>query len=149
METAGVGGPITGKGADVLIIDDPIKNPEEANSPTQREKIWDWFQTTAYTRLEPGGAIILIMTRWHPDDLAGRLLKQMESGGEHWEVVSLPAIAEDRDLLGRKPGQALWPARFDEAALAAKKNAQSPLVVGHVPATAHSARREAVSQGLV
>ncbi len=126
METAGVGGPITGKGADVLIIDDPIKNPEEANSPTQREKIWDWFQTTAYTRLEPGGAIILIMTRWHPDDLAGRLLKQMESGGEHWEVVSLPAIAEDRDLLGRKPGQALWPARFDEAALAAKKNALSP-----------------------
>jgi predicted phage terminase large subunit-like protein len=121
MDTAGVGGPITGKGADVLIIDDPIKNSEEADSPTYREKIWDWFQTTAYTRLEPEGAIILIMTRWHPDDLAGRLLKQMESGGEHWDVVSLPAIAEDNDLLGREPGRALWPARFDEAALAETK----------------------------
>jgi predicted phage terminase large subunit-like protein len=109
-----------------LIIDDPIKNAEEADSPTRRDKTWDWFQTTAYTRLEPEGAIILVMTRWHPNDLAGRLLNQMDSGGEPWEIVSLPAIAEEQDPLGRRPGQALWPARFDEAALAAKKNVLSP-----------------------
>jgi predicted phage terminase large subunit-like protein len=108
-----------------LIIDDPIKNSEEADSQIYRKKIWDWFQTTAYTRLEPGGAIILIMTRWHPDDLAGRLLRQMENGGEHWDVVSLPAIAEENDLLGRAPGSALWPARFDEKALAKKKKTLS------------------------
>ena len=126
MDTAGVGGPITGKGANVLIIDDPVKNAEEANSVVMRDKLWDWYRTTAYTRLEPGGAVILIMTRWHPDDLAGKLLKQMESGGERWEVVSLPAIAEDGDPLERKPGQALWPERFNEEELAGTKKAVSP-----------------------
>ena len=96
MDAAGAYGPITGKGADVLVIDDPVKNAEEAYSPVQREKLWDWYQSTAFTRLEPNGAIILVMTRWHEDDLAGRLLKQ-EPG--QWEVVSLPALAEADDLL--------------------------------------------------
>ena len=114
MVTAGVGGPITGKGADILIIDDPVKNAEEANSQTYRDKTWEWYQSTAYTRLEPKGAIILIMTRWHEDDLAGRLLKHMQNGtGEKWEVINLPAIAEENDLLGRKPGEPLWPERYD------------------------------------
>lgn len=117
MNTAGVGGSITGKGADLLIIDDPIKNAEEANSKTLRDKAWDWYKSTAYTRLEPGGRAILIQTRWHEDDLAGRILKEMESGGEQWELISLPAVAEQDEYyegkLVRHKGEALWPARYD------------------------------------
>jgi hypothetical protein len=78
MGTAGVGGPITGKGAEILIIDDPVKNAEQANSPTYREKAKDWFNSTAYTRLTPTGKVILIMTRWHEDDLGGKFLLQRE-----------------------------------------------------------------------
>lgn len=123
MVTAGVGGPITGKGADILIIDDPIKNSEEANSQTYRDKTWEWYQSTAYTRLEPNGSIILIMTRWHKDDLAGRILDQMEqSRGENWEIINLPAIAEDHDILSRKVGEPLWPERYDLKELERKKN---------------------------
>jgi predicted phage terminase large subunit-like protein len=109
MIAAGVGGPITGRGADIGIIDDPIKNAEEAQSETVRESVWQWYRTTFRTRLQPGGSIILIMTRWHEDDLAGRLLENMKAGGEQWEVISLPAIAEEDDLLGRKPGEPLSP----------------------------------------
>src|SRR5690348_3861723 len=113
MVTAGVGGPITGRGADVLIIDDPVKNADDALSATMRERVWEWWRSTAYTRLEPSGAAVLVMTRWHEDDLAGRLLGEMEQGGEHWEVLRLPAIAEEEDdALGRHPGEALWPQRF-------------------------------------
>lgn len=120
MDTAGVGGPITGKGADILIIDDPVKNAEEANSKTYREKAWDWYTSTAYTRLEPGGAIILIQTRWHEDDLAGRI-KNHDEDSEPWEEVHLPALALENDPLGRQPGAALWPQRFNEERLAAIK----------------------------
>ena len=109
MNTAGVGGDITGKGAHILIIDDPVKNAQEANSRTMRNAVWEWFRSTAYTRLTPDGRIILVMTRWHHDDLAGRLLKAAREGGEQWEVIKLPAIAQDTDILGRMPGQALWP----------------------------------------
>lgn len=115
MVTAGVGGPITGKGGHLLIIDDPIKNYEEAHSPTIREKVWDWFTSTAYTRLEPGGSVIVIQTRWHEDDLTGRILKRLTH--EKWKLIRLPALAEEDDPLGRKPGEALWPARFDEKKL--------------------------------
>ncbi|MGA9079826.1 MAG: phage terminase large subunit [Halobacteriota archaeon] len=120
MDAAGAYGPITGKGADVLVIDDPVKNAEEAYSPLQREKLWDWYQSTAFTRLEPNGAIILVMTRWHEDDLAGRLLKQ-EQG--QWETVSLPALAEAEDALHRTEGEALWPERFPVEQLLEKKQA--------------------------
>jgi predicted phage terminase large subunit-like protein len=120
MDAAGAYGPITGKGADVLIIDDPVKNAEEAYSPVQREKLWDWYQSTAFTRLEPNGAIILVMTRWHQDDLAGRLLKQ-EPG--QWDVVSLPALAEADDILHRTEGEALWHERFPVDQLLEKKKA--------------------------
>ena len=110
---AGVGGGITGMGAHVLLIDDPIKDAKEAGSPTIRNSVWDWYLSTAYTRLEPGGGVLLIMTRWHPDDLAGRLLNQMETGdGDKWEVVCYPAIAEE-DEPRRKKGEALHPERYD------------------------------------
>lgn len=112
MNTAGVGGAITGKGADLLIIDDPVKNAEDADSELKQYKAWDWYQSTAYTRLAPGGSIILIMTRWNPQDLGGILLKEMETGGEQWDVLKLPAIAEETDLLGRKAGEPLWPTRY-------------------------------------
>jgi predicted phage terminase large subunit-like protein len=112
MTTAGVGGPITGKGADLLIIDDPIKNAEQANSRTWREKTWEWYQSVAYTRLEPAGRIVLIQTRWHMDDLAGKLLAEAVRGGDAWEVINLPALAEANDPLERVPGEPLWPERF-------------------------------------
>jgi len=117
MVTAGVGGPITGRGANLLIVDDPVKNAEEANSQVYRDKAWEWWLSTAYTRLEPGGVAVVVMTRWHEDDLGGRLLREGEQGGERWRSLRLPALAEDKDPLGRQPGQALWPERYDVKAL--------------------------------
>lgn len=101
---AGVGTAITGRGADILLIDDPVKDREEADSEIQRQKVWDWYTSTAYTRLAPGGRIIVIQTRWHEDDLSGRLLVEQSKGGDRWEVLELPAITSD--------GQALWPAFY-------------------------------------
>lgn len=118
METAGMGGALTGKGANLLIIDDPVKDWEQAMSERYRERAWDWYTSTAYTRLEPDGAIIVFHTRWHEEDLGGRLLTEMSQGGETWRVVKMPALAEAGDCLGRMPGEALWPSRFDEKALA-------------------------------
>ena len=116
MGATGVGGQMSGKGAHLLIIDDPIKNSEEADSRTYRDKIWDWWQSTAYTRLAPNGVVVLVMTRWHEDDLAGRLLKQTREGnGERWEELRLPALAEECDALGRSHGDPLWPERFSLA----------------------------------
>lgn len=112
MMTAGVGSSITGRGADVLIIDDPVQDAEQAASATYRDRAWDWWRSTAYTRLEPGGVAVLVQTRWHEDDLAGRILAQMHEGGERWDVLRLPAIAEGSDPLGRLPGEALWPERY-------------------------------------
>jgi predicted phage terminase large subunit-like protein len=114
MVTAGVGGPLTGKGADLLIIDDPIKNNEEAGSQLLREKSWDWWRSTARTRLQGAGAVVIVMTRWHEDDLVGRLLAQdaelAEDEREGWEVVELPALAEaEGDALGRESGEPLCP----------------------------------------
>lgn len=109
--SAGVGGGITGMGGDILIIDDPIKDRVEADSVTTRNKVWDWYTSTLYTRLSPGGGIIVIMTRWHTDDLCGRLLEAMGNGGDKWEVISYPAIAT-HDEEHRKEGEALHPARY-------------------------------------
>ena len=112
----GVGGAITGRGANILLIDDPIKNREEAESITIREKIWSWYTSTAYTRLEKDAAVILIMTRWHMDDLAGRLRQAEKDGAEHWEVVKFPAIAlKDEEF--RKAGEPLWAEKYDLEAL--------------------------------
>lgn len=117
MDSVGVGGPLTGKGANLLIIDDPVKNAEEANSEVYRAKTWDWYLSTAYSRLEPGGSVILIQTRWHTDDLAGRILEHAKETGEAWDVLNLPALAGPGDILGRRVGDALWPERYDVAAL--------------------------------
>lgn len=122
MQTAGVGGPFTGKGADLLIIDDPVKGHKEARSETYRNATWDWYKENAYTRLSPNGAIIVIQTRWHEDDLTGRLLERAQHGGDQWTVVNLPALAEENDPLGRKVGEPLWPERYNLNRLLQIKN---------------------------
>jgi len=136
---AGIGGPITGKGAHVLVIDDPVKNAEEADSADGREKTWEWYLSTAYSRLAPGGGVLVIQTWWHDDDLAGRLQNMMklgsdEDGIDQFDVVKYPAIAEADEYLNlatdeieldmeahdatthrllRRKGEALHPARYD------------------------------------
>lgn len=107
--SAGVGGSITGKGCDILIIDDPIKNRQEANSETVRKKIYDWYSSTAYTRLSPIGGVIMMCTRWHLDDLIGKVLSDKNQKPFH--VISYPAIAE-HDEPHRKQGEALHSERF-------------------------------------
>lgn len=137
----GVGVGLTGKGAHILAIDDPFKDRAEADSELRRRKVWDWYASTAYTRLAPGGGIIVMATRWHEDDLIGKLLAQQAQGrGDTWEVLHLEAIASEDDpvaeadldlveLCGgleedeagqpcwRLAGQALHRARFDERRL--------------------------------
>lgn len=98
----GVGGPLTGRGAHLLLIDDPVKNREDADSEVMRKKTKDWYTSTAYTRLMPGGRIVIIQTRWHEDDLSGWLIA--EHGHEDWTVLNLPAI-NDND-------EALWPEQY-------------------------------------
>lgn len=115
MAAVGVGGPITGKGAKILLVDDYIKNTDEAESKTARDSMYDWFTSTAYTRLEPGGSVIILATRWHKDDLIGRLIENQAEFKGLWKVIEIPAIAFNdgtKDLLGRAPGEALWPERY-------------------------------------
>jgi predicted phage terminase large subunit-like protein len=102
---AGVRGPITGRRADLIIIDDPIKSWAEAESQVFRDTLYDWYRGELTARLKPGGRVVLIMTRWHEDDIAGRMLTT-ETG---WDCLRLPAIAEAGDAMGRKPGEVLWP----------------------------------------
>lgn len=109
MASVGLGGAITGRGAHVLLIDDYIKEYKEALSPTYRDTVWNWFVTTAYTRLEPGGTVIIIATRWHSDDLIGRILKNFPG---QWQNIVLPAEAEANDVLGRQLGEPLFPERY-------------------------------------
>jgi predicted phage terminase large subunit-like protein len=113
----GVRGPVTGRRADLLLIDDPIRSQAEADSADARERIWAWYRADLSTRLKPKGAVVLVMTRWHPDDLAGRLL----AAGDSWRVLQLPALAEVDDPMGRKLGDALWPESEDVVALARKR----------------------------
>lgn len=121
-KAVGVGGGLTGSGANVLILDDLVKDEKQADSETYREGTWEWYTHTAYTRLMPGGGVLLIMTRWHEDDIAGRLLKAAQSGGDEWEVLCFPAIAE-ADEPDRKAGEALHPERFSPARLEKIKGA--------------------------
>ena len=123
---AGVGGAIAGRRADLVVIDDPVRSREDADSELIRDKTWDWYKSDLYTRLKPGGRIVLIQTRWHEDDLAGRLLADMAAGGDKWEVISLPALAEANDPLGRTVGQPLWPEWESEDELARKRRAVGP-----------------------
>lgn len=108
---AGVGGAILGSGAHLLVIDDPVKNAEEAQSESVQEAIYDWFFSTAYTRLAPGGGVLVIMQRWADNDLSGVLLEKMKEGGDRYELVRYPAIAEV-DEEHRKQGEALHPERY-------------------------------------
>lgn len=121
----GVGGPLTGRGAHLLLIDDPVKNREEADSELMRKKVRDWYTSTAYTRLMPGGKIVVIQTRWHEDDLAGWLLR--EHAHENWRVINLPAVAEGQsDPIGRSAGEALWPDQYPIEVLERIKLAVGP-----------------------
>lgn len=107
----GIGGALTGEPVDILLIDDPVKGRREAESATQRQYAWDWWESVGSTRLSPRGRVCLMMTRWHEDDLAGRLLAN-EPGD--WRVVRIPAIAEENDVLGRRPGEELTSVRGRE-----------------------------------
>ena len=105
MVSTGIGSAITGEGSDLLLIDDPIRNRKDANSKTYRDSLWSEWKSTLSTRLQPGGSVIVILTRWHEDDLAGRILKE---DARDWEVIKMPAIAQENDILGREPGEPLW-----------------------------------------
>lgn len=113
MVTAGAGGALMGRGAHLIIVDDPIKNHEVAASPTYQESMLEWWDSTLSSRTEPGAVILLVMTRWGENDIAGKLLARMAEGGETWKEIRLPALAEEGDPLGRAVGEALWPERFD------------------------------------
>ncbi len=151
----GIGGGLSGKGADLLIIDDPTKDIEEARSEVHQRKVMDWFESVAYQRLSHGGAIVIIQTRWDPDDLVGQLLKKMGSddpNAETWEVVFQPALALETDeypttfeqfrenllrgvfipmggdQLHRQPGEALWEWKYSKLYIEKKKSNLSAYV---------------------
>lgn len=121
--SAGIGTGITGRGAHLGLIDDPFKDRKEAESQAVREAVWNWYTSSFYTRLMPGAAIVITLTRWHDDDLAGRLLKEMNTGGDRWTILNLPALAEAGDILGREEGEALWPDWYPLTTLERIKNA--------------------------
>ena len=112
----GVHGAVAGRRADLVIIDDPIRSFAESENPRARDMLWNWYRADLVTRLKPDGAVIVVMTRWHNDDLAGRLMER-----DGWRVVRLPALAEKGDPMGRAEGEALWPEWEDVSALTAKQ----------------------------
>lgn len=120
-KSSGVGGAITGMGMKYGIIDDPYKNRQDANSPAIRAKVWDWYISTFYTRLEKGGKILITLTRWHEDDLAGMLLKKAaaDPAADQWTVLTFPAIAEGElhPEDPREEGEALWPWKYPKKEL--------------------------------
>jgi predicted phage terminase large subunit-like protein len=115
LVSVGIGAGLTGRPADLMVIDDPIKDRKEADSETYRDSVWDWWTDVASTRLAPGAPVVLILTRWHEDDLAGRLLAAED--GHLWKVLRIPAEADhdpekgETDPLGREPGEFLESAR--------------------------------------
>jgi len=141
MLAAGVGSGITGFGADLLVVDDVIADDKQAQSSTWREAGWRWFTQTAFDRLEPGASVVIVMTRWHADDLAGRLLREQPGV---WTHIRVPTVAEDDDPIGRKPGELLWPERYDEAAVAEQRRT----LTEHGFAARHQQRPAAAEGGL-
>jgi predicted phage terminase large subunit-like protein len=120
---AGVGGSITGRRADLAVIDDPVKSREDADSERSRDRAWDWYVNDLMTRLKPGARQIVVMTRWHEDDLGGRILERERS---RWDVVEIPMEAMDGDPLGRQVGERLWPEWFtDDMVTTAKMDMRS------------------------
>lgn len=115
---AGVGGSITGRRADLGVIDDPVKSREDADSERQRDKAWDWYVNDFLTRLKPGARQIVVMTRWHEDDLGGRILARER---DKWHVIEIAMEALPGDPLGRAPGERLWPEWFTDEMIARAK----------------------------
>ena len=115
---AGVGGSVTGRRADLLIIDDPVRSREDADSERVRDTAWEWYVNDAMTRLKPGGKQVMILTRWHELDLAGRALQR---DGDKWKILKIPMEAGENDLLGRQPGERLWKEWFTDEMVATAK----------------------------
>jgi len=113
LRAAGVGGGINGMGADVILLDDISASEESVATQAGRDKLWRFYQSKLYTRRNPGCSIVVVMSRWHDEDLVGKLLTAEAEGGEKWRVIRLPAIAEEEDPLGREVGEALWPEKYD------------------------------------
>lgn len=145
MLTVGVGGSPIGRGADLLIVDDPIKSYQDAMSPLVRERVKTWWTGTMASRVEPGGAVILIMSRWHEDDLAGFLLAE---DPDSWHELRLPAICDDpdNDLLDREEGEPLWPERWPLEALMERKR-DVTLVLGETVWRAQYQQRPTKPEG--
>jgi predicted phage terminase large subunit-like protein len=120
MFCVGVGGAWAGRGGNLLLVDDSLKGHDAAFSPTIRERQWEWWHSSAWPRREPGAVAIMVGTRWHPDDLIGRIL----SGKQPVRHVNLPALAEDNDPLGRQPGDALWPERWPRSVLEVERDSK-------------------------
>lgn len=115
---AGVGGSITGRRADLAVIDDPVKSREDADSERSRQKAWEWYTNDLLTRLKPGARQIVVMTRWHEDDLGGRILERERN---RWHLIELPMEAMPNDPLGRAVGERLWPEWFTDEMVAVAK----------------------------
>lgn len=132
LSAVGAGGTITGKGAGLLVVDDLYRHAKDLQSARLREERWEWFRSACLTRLTPDGRVIILMTRWHHDDLIGRLMKAQAEGEyaeQPWEFVNLPAISdEEDDPLGRAPGDALWPAKFSTRVLERRRSEVGPSV---------------------
>lgn len=130
VRATGVGGGLTGRGGNLIIVDDPIKDAKQAQSALYRSTVWDWYLSVLFSRREPNAKQVIVMTRWHEDDLVGRLLDPARSDqmeGQKWTVLNLPAIAEKPgDLLGRKVGDALWPQQWPLKELRVAKGTQTP-----------------------
>lgn len=125
---AGVGAGISGFRANLGLIDDPVGKKEDADSELFRKKLWDWYVWEFRKRIDPEGVIVIIQTRWHEDDLAGRLIREegLASDGGEWTLINIPLIAVENDPLGRRPGEVLWPERFTtQHVLDAKKDARA------------------------
>ncbi len=125
MKTVGMGGAITGRGGDLLVLTDPHKNWEEVQSPTYRLKAKNWFDAIFYTRQEPDASIIIEHTRWHERDISGFLKEEHE---DNWEVINLPALAEREDLLGRQEDDPLCPERYPKEQLQKIKKIQPSFI---------------------
>jgi hypothetical protein len=125
MKTVGVGGGIVGFGGDLIVVDDPHKNWAEAHSLKIRKGVAEWFDTTLMSRVEPGGSVIVVMQRLHPDDLTGHLLKNSK---EKWNVIVLPALAGKNDPMGRAEGEPVAPERYDQAAMESIRDSRPRVV---------------------
>lgn len=142
VRAAGAGVGIAGLPAGLIIVDDPVKSHQDAYSESHRDRVWDWFLEDVYIRLEPNGAIIVMMARRHEDDLVGRILASEDAAD--WTVLRLPALAEADDPLGRAEGEAICPDRFDEAAYAKMRR-----LIGEAAFNALQQQRPSPASGLI